>query len=144
MILLLPYLILHIFFAFRRRLNLETLPLIIDWLLLFQTCLAITHCSTYLNDDLEAPMFKKSAAFLFKYQAVTSEVESKVRVFSPFPKIPEVNLTGAEDMLPTAIAGTSHNCFWQYVRHPKWQWLRNREDKRNLGSIDPAAGKKNQ
>ena len=101
----LMYIILHVSLACRRRLNFEPLPLIIALLLLFQTCLTITHYSTYLNDYLEAPVFKKGATFLFKYQAaVTSESESKVRVFSPFPKIPEVNLTGAEQMLTTAIA----------------------------------------
>ena len=96
----------HVSLAFRRRLHLEPLPLIIDWLLLFQTCLAITHYSTYLNEDPEAPVFKKGAAFLFKYQTVTSESKSKVRVFSRFPKTPEMNLTGAEHMLVTAIART--------------------------------------
>ena len=48
--------------------------------------------------------FKKERT---KYQAVTSESESKVRVFSPFSKIPEVNLTGAEQMLATAIVRTT-------------------------------------
>ena len=47
----------------------------------------------------------EGAAFTFKNQAVTSESERKVRVFS-FPKIPEVNLTGAEHMLARAIART--------------------------------------
>ena len=51
--------------------------------------------TTHLNDDLEKPVFKKGAAFVFKYQAVTSESESKVRVFSPFPKLPEINITKA-------------------------------------------------
>ena len=106
MILPLIYIILHVSLAFRRRLNFEPLPLIIALLLLFQICLTITQYSTYLHDDLEAPVFKKGAAFLFKYHAVTSESESKVQVFSPFPKIPEVNLTGAEQMLATAIART--------------------------------------
>ena len=106
MILPLKHNILQVSLAFRGHLNLEPLPLIIALLLLSQTCLTITHYSTYLNDDLEAPVFKKGAAFLFKYQAVTSESESKVRVFSPFPKIPEVNLTGAEQMLAAAIART--------------------------------------
>ena len=59
----------------------------------------MTHYSTHLNDQPEVAVFKKVAAFLFKYQAVTSESESKVRVFSPFPKIPDVNLTGAEELL---------------------------------------------
>ena len=60
------------------------------------------HYSTHLNDQPEVPVFKKDAAFLFKYQAVTSENESKVRVFSSFPKIPDVNLTGVEDLLDLA------------------------------------------
>ena len=51
--------------------------------------------STHLNDDSDTPIFKKGAAFVFKYQAVTSESENKVRVFSPFPKLPEINLTEA-------------------------------------------------
>ena len=106
MILPLMYIILHVSLAFRRRLNLEPLPLVIDLLLLFHTFLTITHYSTYLNDDFEAPVFRKGEASLFEYQVVTSESESKVRVFSPFPKIPKVNLTGAEQMLDTAIART--------------------------------------
>ena len=51
--------------------------------------------STHLNDNLEQPVFKKGAAFVFKYQAVTSESESKVRVFSPFPQMPTISLTRA-------------------------------------------------
>ena len=51
--------------------------------------------STHLNDESDTPIFKKGAAFVFKYQAVTSESESKVRVFSPFPRLPEINLTEA-------------------------------------------------
>ena len=104
--LLLVYITLNVSLAFRRRLNLESLPLIIGWLLLFQTCLTIRHYSRYLNDDLEAPVFNKGPAFLFKYQAVTSDSESKLRVFSPFPKIPELNFTGAELIMATAIART--------------------------------------
>ena len=57
--------------------------------------------STHVNDESETPNFKKGAAFVFKYQAVTSESESKVRVFSPFPKIPEINLTDAYTILQT-------------------------------------------
>ena len=58
----------------------------------------VTHYSTHLNDQPEIPVFKKGDAFLFKYQAVTSESENKVRVFSLFPKIPDINLTGTEDL----------------------------------------------
>ena len=55
--------------------------------------------STPLNDESDTPIFKKGAAFAFKYQAVTSESESKVRVFSPFPKLPEINLTEAYSLV---------------------------------------------
>ena len=55
--------------------------------------------STHLNDESDTPSFKKGAAFVFKYQAVTSENESKVRVFSPFPKLPEINLTEAYSLV---------------------------------------------
>ena len=49
--------------------------------------------STHLNDESGIPIFQKGAAFVFKNQAVTSEGKSKVRVLSPFPKLPEINLT---------------------------------------------------
>ena len=55
--------------------------------------------STHLNDDSDTPIFKKGAAFVFKYQAVTSESESKVRVFSPFPRLPEIYLTEAYSLV---------------------------------------------
>ena len=72
-------------------------------------CSTGTHYLSHLNDQPEVPVLKKGAAFLFKYQAVTSESESKVRVFSLFPKIPDVNPTGAEELLNlanTRITGT--------------------------------------
>ena len=49
--------------------------------------------STHLNDDSDTPV-KKGAAFVFRYQAVTSESESKVRVFSP-SHLPGINLREA-------------------------------------------------
>ena len=55
--------------------------------------------STHLNDESDTPIFKKRAAFVFKYQAVTSESESKVRVFSLFPRLPEINLTEAQSLV---------------------------------------------
>ena len=55
--------------------------------------------STHLNDESDTPIFKKGAAFVFKYQTVTSENESKVRVFSPSPKLPEINLTEAYSLV---------------------------------------------
>ena len=42
---------------------------------------------------MDTPIFKKEAALVIKYQAVTSESESKVRVFSLFPKSPAIKLT---------------------------------------------------
>ena len=67
--------------------------------------------TTHLNDDLEKPVFKKGAAFVFKFRAVTSESESKVRVFSPFLKMPLINITNAINMInafqtaPRSIGG---------------------------------------
>ena len=55
--------------------------------------------STHLIDELDIPIFTKGAAFVFKYQAVTSESESNVRVFSPFPRLPEINLTEAYSLV---------------------------------------------
>ena len=54
--------------------------------------------TTHVGDDLAKPVFKKAAAFVFKYQAVTSESGSNVRIFSPFPRIPAINLTQATYM----------------------------------------------
>ena len=54
---------------------------------------------THSSDASHKPVFKKGAAFVFKYQTVTPESESKVRVFSPFPKIPEIKLTDAKTIL---------------------------------------------
>ena len=48
---------------------------------------------------MDDPVFKKSAAFVFQFQAATPESESKVRVFSPFPRIPDINLTNAYTIL---------------------------------------------
>ena len=57
--------------------------------------------TTHLSDALDKPVFKEGAAFVFKYQAVMPECESKVRVFSPFLKIPEIILTDAYIVLQT-------------------------------------------
>ena len=66
---------------------------------LIVTRFADVQFSTHLNDKSDTPIFKKGAAFVFKYQAVTSESESKVRVFSPFPRLPEINLTEAYSLV---------------------------------------------
>ena len=59
------------------------------------------HFTTHLSEALDKPVIKKGAAFVFKHQAVTPESESKVRVCSPFPNIPEINLTDAYTILQT-------------------------------------------
>ena len=69
------------------------------FILLIGTMFAEVQFSTHLNDESDTPIFKKGAAFVFKYQAVTSESESKVRVFSPFPRLPEINLTEAYSLV---------------------------------------------
>ena len=57
--------------------------------------------NTHLGDALDKPVFKKGTAFVFKNQAVKPESDSKVRVFSPFPKVPEIKLTNAYKILQT-------------------------------------------
>ena len=42
----------------------------------------------------QLPKLERRAAFIFEYQVVTSESESHVRLFSPFPKLPDVNIDG--------------------------------------------------
>ena len=42
----------------------------------------------------QLPESERRSAFIFKYQVVTSESESQVRLFSPFPTLPEVNIDG--------------------------------------------------
>ena len=45
------------------------------------------------------PIILKGAAFIYNYQAVTSEKESKVPVFSPFPQPPAVDLTAVDSLI---------------------------------------------
>ena len=42
----------------------------------------------------QLPEFDRGAALIFKYQVVTSESESQVRLNSPFPTLPDVNIDG--------------------------------------------------
>ena len=44
-------------------------------------------------------IIQKSAWFIYNYQAVSSESESKVRVFSPFPQPPPVDLTAVDSLI---------------------------------------------
>ena len=55
--------------------------------------------TTHLSDSLDDPVFKKGAASVFQFQAVTPESETKIRVFSPLPRIPDINLTNAYTIL---------------------------------------------
>ena len=71
------------------------LPLLISFL---NVCVDVQF-TTLLSDSLDDPGFKKGAAFVFRFQAVTSENESKVRAFSPLPRIPDMNLTNAYTIL---------------------------------------------
>ena len=55
------------------------------------------HCEHHTVIDCEnqqLPEFERVAAFIFKYQVVTSESESQVRLFSPFPTLTDVNIDG--------------------------------------------------
>ena len=78
--------------------------------------------TTHVGDDLAKPVFKKGAAFVFKYQAVTSESESKARNFSPFPRIPAINLTQARYMVEAfkrapdsiVVMYINENCKYMY------------------------------
>ena len=45
------------------------------------------------------PIIQKGAAFIYNYQAVTSESESKVRAFPPFPQPPPVDLTAVDSLI---------------------------------------------
>ena len=69
------------------------------FILLIGTMFAEIQSSTHLNDESDKPIFKKGAAVDFNYQAVISESESKVRVFSPFPRIPGINVTEAYSLI---------------------------------------------
>ena len=45
------------------------------------------------------PIIPKGTAFIYNYQAVTSESESKVPVFSPLPQPPPVDLTAVDSLV---------------------------------------------
>ena len=47
----------------------------------------------------QLPEFERGAAFIFKHQVVTSKSESLVRLFSPFPTLPDVNIDGVHAIL---------------------------------------------
>ena len=47
----------------------------------------------------QLPEFERGAAFISKYQVVSSESESQIRLFSPFPTLPDVNIDGVHDVI---------------------------------------------
>ena len=55
--------------------------------------------SSNLNDESDTSIFTKEAAFDLKYKAVASESKRNVRVFSPFPKLPDIILTAADSLV---------------------------------------------
>ena len=62
------------------------------------------HLGNLVHDDSsrdETPIIQKGAAFIYNYHAFTSESESKVRVFSPFPQPPAVDLKAASTLIET-------------------------------------------
>ena len=50
---------------------------------------------TSVGSEKEDPVFQRGAVFIYAYQAVTSENESKVRLFSSFPQPPAFDPAGA-------------------------------------------------
>ena len=81
-------------FASLMQLNLPVLPVSV-FLPLIKLQVQFT---TPMGDDSAKPLFRKSGSFVFKDQAVTSESDSKIRIFSPFPQIPVIKLTPATYM----------------------------------------------
>ena len=80
--------------------------------------------TTHVGDDLAKPVLKKGAAFVLKYQAVNSDSEIKVRIFSPFPQIPAINLTQATYMVEAfkrapdsiGVVYINKNCKYMYFK----------------------------
>ena len=56
----------------------------------------------------QLPEFERGAAFIFKYQVVTSESESQVRLFSPFPTLPDVNIDSVRVIVSESNQKLSH------------------------------------
>ena len=65
----------------------------IKTLLYIWTTLCIANTIQYSTvKKQQLPEFEGGAAFIFKNQIVTSESESQVQLFSPFPTLPDVNI----------------------------------------------------
>ena len=76
--------------------------------------------SSWWSSRNSTPINQKGAAFIFSYQAVTSENESKVRVFSLFPQPPPVHLTAVAywsrqyySQQINFFALSENSCVWQ-------------------------------
>ena len=74
----------------QRRSTFRITTLLHIWATLFITC--TIQYSTVNKQRL--PEFERGAAFTFKFQVVTSKSESQVRLFSPLPTLPDVNIDG--------------------------------------------------
>ena len=51
---------------------------------------------------------ERGAALIFKYQVVTSESESQIRLFSPFPTLPNVNIDSVRVIVLESNEKLSH------------------------------------
>ena len=58
------------------------------------SCSEVTF-QTSVGSEKEDPVFQRGAVFIYAYQAVTSESESKIRLLSPFPEPPAFDPAGA-------------------------------------------------
>ena len=56
----------------------------------------------------QLPDFERGAAFIFKYQVVISESESQVRLFSPFPTLPDVIIDSVRIIVLESSEKLSH------------------------------------
>ena len=62
------------------------------------------------------PIIEESVAFIYKYQAVTSENESKVRVFSFFPQPPSVDLRSVYWLIDLVTNIHNKLTCWPFLR----------------------------
>ena len=93
--------------AFSKRLNLDSLPLIIDWLLFFKLVWPSSTTPRTSMTISKLQCWRSVQLFNSNIKFSLPRVKAKVRVFSTFSKIPEVNLIGAEHMMAAARARTN-------------------------------------
>ena len=69
----------------------------------------IAHTVQYSTvNRQQLPTFERGADFVFKYQVVTSESESQVRLSSPFPSLPDVSIDGVHAIFLESNRKLSH------------------------------------